>query len=666
MYIAELEVKNYRSIEKAQLKILEPRITCLIGGNGSGKSNVLKAISALKDDANISDDFRYVGARDSEPITVAVKILFSEDDKSDLESLGLSLGSVSGMEVIKTKTKGQAPATTVTPIDYSGTIENKLARTIKEVRTNLSPNLDDAAKEALLAPFEALLDEEQSKADRLAALEAIRAKATELGILDDPLTQSIEAIKYDLENDINTRIKKLYDKIAIELLSFDKYTVEHEAPISELQDREKHPMLFDLLLLSDKSAADFEAAQGNSRVNVSEAASEKIRQEIKRVWPTNEIKVIINKDQADQFLSFCARTPQNKAVLLKDLSDGEQWFLRFYTRLATARLENKKIIWLFDEPDRGLHAKSQIDLRQFIEDISKDSQILYSTHQPNMIQWHKLERIFVVENTKPDNNGVAGTIVHKRFWKDSEFKSPLREVLRLFIGDDVLWGDEHVIVEGPSDYFFLTGWLEYLRKVRAADVWEKDYVTPHRTFIPVNGANNIPYFLFFLTRASSGDVNWFALVDSGSDYKEVQTVMGKGTLKKFKSKVATIIDLVPQVAPVSKGSPGTTQPAVDIEDLFKPEEYFEEFEKHYAAFYPETKLPKFKDIKTGKKQIAKQIEDLVKKLNPEFDKTYTLDKTGIAQSVYIKLVRTRKDAFSKDSEDNFAELLKNINKHFKK
>lgn len=669
MYISRVDINNYRSINKTTLNVLENQITCLIGGNGSGKSNILRAIAALKDETRVTDEFRHIGAHDDDPITIRVEFLFTDADKDLLEQYSLSTSNLRGLIVTRSKSRGQKSSLNVESLDYDGIIQSRLNKDISKLVSELTGRLLDADKEVLQPDVDVLLDTEQVSTERKAKIDLLITKVSPDPALSEDYGAALADLSTRLSQSIDDITTSIFDSLDIELLSFDKYLVENEAPLAELAAREQHPMLFDLLSLSGKTSNDFQEAQRHNRINVSESASEKIRSEIRKVWPTNKLKIIINKDQADEYLSFCARTQQGKAVLLGDLSDGEQWFLRFYTRLATARLNNKKVIWLFDEPDRGLHAKSQIDLRQFIGEISEDSQILYVTHQPNMIQWHKLERIFVVENIETNKHGESGTLIHKRFWRDNEFNSPLREVLRLFIGDEVLWGDEHVIIEGPSDYFFLTGWLNYLKRFRDAAVWYKSYISPKRTFIPVSGANNIPYFLFFLTRKSAGDVNWFTLVDSGDDYKEIMSIMSKGRLKSFRKNVATILDLIPEPKLDTKHTPtkGTSMPKFDIEDLFEADDYYKLFKEHYSTEYPSVKLPIQKDISTKKFQIAKQIEEKVKALNPELDAKYTLDKTGIAQLAYLKLTTEKKGGyFSKNSEDNFAEILKAIDKRFSK
>ena len=52
-----------------------------------------------------------------------------------------------------------------------------------------------------------------------------------------------------------------------------------------------------------------------------------------------------------------------------------------------------------DEPGLNLHASAQADLLHFIEDLSKNYQIVYTTHSPFMIDSSNLQRVRTVLET---------------------------------------------------------------------------------------------------------------------------------------------------------------------------------------------------------------------------------------------------------------------------
>ena len=55
---------------------------------------------------------------------------------------------------------------------------------------------------------------------------------------------------------------------------------------------------------------------------------------------------------------------------------------------------------LLDEPGLNLHASAQADLLRFLQDLSKDYQILYTTHSPFMIPTGNLDRVRTVLETE--------------------------------------------------------------------------------------------------------------------------------------------------------------------------------------------------------------------------------------------------------------------------
>src|SRR6185312_12232257 len=69
-------------------------------------------------------------------------------------------------------------------------------------------------------------------------------------------------------------------------------------------------------------------------------------------------------------------------------------------------------ILLLDEPGLNLHASAQKDMLRFIEDLSKDYQIIYTTHSPFSIPSNNLERVRTVLETK-DGSKISDSIQEK-------------------------------------------------------------------------------------------------------------------------------------------------------------------------------------------------------------------------------------------------------------
>src|SRR5690606_28515711 len=71
------------------------------------------------------------------------------------------------------------------------------------------------------------------------------------------------------------------------------------------------------------------------------------------------------------------------SLSLKNRSKGFNWFFSFLVWFKKIQEDsNSKYILLLDEPGLNLHASAQADLLRFLEDLSENYQIIYTTHSP--------------------------------------------------------------------------------------------------------------------------------------------------------------------------------------------------------------------------------------------------------------------------------------------
>lgn len=150
-------------------------------------------------------------------------------------------------------------------------------------------------------------------------------------------------------------------------------------------------------------------------------------------------------------------------------SKGFLWFLSFYLRLAAveARDPESSRVLLIDEPGTYLHAKAQRDVLHLFEDKLADrQQVIYSTHSPYLLPSEKLHRLRVVLR-----DGSKGTLILDRLThpalRGDEFSDTLYPIISA-IGLDVrerLTGlsPKNLLVEGLSDYIYLSGWIAELK-----------------------------------------------------------------------------------------------------------------------------------------------------------------------------------------------------------
>lgn len=697
MKISKIKIQNYKSIDKLEeVSFVDRRISCLIGKNGSGKSNLLHAIKALKDNSFLMDEFRYEKANKDEEIRISAVIELEEIDAILLKSSNLSLNDLKSFRVNVVKKKSEDPIRSFNAENYNkdfdklinlnlkkiaSFIKNK-TRLLEEKNSTTEPsspnevetvepalNTEESSVEKTEIENEKLLQKMVDLHNQIFSDNPLRDQKILLEYLnlliesktyilnDENFLVDFETLINDTKNIISFNIESfiqntLWDKLSINLLDLNNYPVESIAKKSELKDASHHPFLYDLLSLSEKTINLFSLEKADEQ-NTERDASGNISKALAKVWKQHKVNLQVVSQNSNLFYSF--ETPQKRTRGLDDLSEGEKWFLRFYTKLAIANKIKNQIIWLFDEPGQSLHATSQLDLKSFFEITSENSQIIYTSHQPMMIQWQRLERILVA-----DNDSELGTTITSRFWTDEELVSPLKEALGLFIGEQIFTGLQHIVVEGVSDYIHLQGWSLYFQKTRTGKIWSGESSMYNRTLIPAGSRDCIPLYLLFLSKKTKGKISTIAIPDSKSDAESVKTKISNFGLDPVNKRVKSISGLVGDAN--LKG----------IEDVYDPSQFLKYVKEFYAQKYSQVKIddkfltPTTDDIKDG---IVKYIDQQLNKSNPNYytddNRKLTLDKPGIAFFIYDLLTRNTK-IFSKETEAKFAKIFKSLNTFFNK
>jgi predicted ATPase len=663
MRVSEFQIKNYRSIREAKIDFIDQGICTLIGPNGSGKSNILKALYALfSDDGSLSDEDFYVaeGEDENDEIKLSAIVSFESKDNSALEKAALADYKLSGFEIIVSKARNSKPTVEFHPIGFSDNRATVVAKVVSqivqllakvEVDVNYSGNKDE-----LFARLRRLAE---SQLDELAqSINEFEKTMQRFSIHDRKLASELEKklrqLRATADLNLGLALEEIVAGIDVALLDLEKYQLESDAELAEMANRDLHPFLYDLLVLSGKSASDFSKHHSPALSRTKDAASRQLTSQIAQVWPSHRLRFQV--DVHGERLAFMVFTPQGRQVALTELSDGEQWFLKFYVKLAISARDNRQTLWLFDEPGRDLHTTSQVDLKQVFESMSSECQIIYTSHLAMMIPWHRLERIFVVENTES-----YGTTIHNRFWKDPVVASPLKQALSTFVGEELIGGKEHVIVEGVSDYFILQGWVRYFGRNADAPKWLARYSYLDRVIVPVDGIEKIPLYCWFLGRKLKKQVNWVAIVDSAAEAEVSRKKMTETGLGTWTKNLRSISDLV------------TKRPSAvsEIEGVFSPSEYYKCFVEFYSENYSGCKLPSYSDVDAEElkgEKFTKVLSSRLAALNPntltEIGKPIALDKTGIAQHIYARLCNSTSSAFSKETEGKFARILENVDKTF--
>ncbi len=340
-----------------------------------------------------------------------------------------------------------------------------------------------------------------------------------------------------------------------------------------------------------------------------------LEEDFKGYWKQDKIDLRLEWgiDNKLAFYFYEMRKKRPVPFKLSQRSKGLQWFLSFYLTIAAECKEYESII-LIDEPGLFVHAKAQEDILDILRDMSRENQIIFTTHSPYLIDPNRLDRIrLVVKDLKITRNkrrytqkGTKIYSITKEVNIDKESLTPIITAIGLDISRSLtIAADNNIVLEGPSDYYYLQAAIKFCG-VKIPKRLKQLHL------IPCTGANNIPSIVSILF---GWKLNSVVILDNDSKGKEIYKILiNKSPLKKEK------------IAFVSKKN------NYCIEDLFSKAD----FNKYILE----------KPINYKTRRLNSQVMPDSQKL--------------ILSRKFFNLISNKKLRVSKETKGNFGELLKNI------
>ena len=162
-------------------------------------------------------------------------------------------------------------------------------------------------------------------------------------------------------------------------------------------------------------------------------------------------------------------------------SMGVRWFISFYLQLKASEKTEGRKIFLFDEPGANLHSKAQGDVLNLLNKLSKNIEIVYSTHSPHLIEYSKLYRVYAVQRSDEEEDGPTTVIdAHKLGTASSDTLSPVLTAMGAnFSSQDVIKRTNNVLLEEMSGYYYLKAF------------WRLFNVNQEAHFIAATGVNKL-------------------------------------------------------------------------------------------------------------------------------------------------------------------------------
>lgn len=310
-------------------------------------------------------------------------------------------------------------------------------------------------------------------------------------------------------------------------------------------------------------------------------------------------------------------------IELDQRSAGMQYFFSFYVVfLEEASGAHQNSILLLDEPGLHYHGTAQMKAVKFLQKISQDNQLLYSTHSPFMIDGDKLSNVRIVYEDK-----YGHTLVSTDVWpNDSDSLFPLQAGLGYTLAQSLFYSKYNLVVEGITDYLILKAMNEVLR-ARAMTTLDHDIV-----IIPAGGARNMMPLASLLV----GNQLRLVILMDGDD-------AGIEKEKQLKKNLMVDCILISTLLNESK---------LEIEDLFDEDFYTNALQKAY----PNVKI-QFNVNEKDIVGITKKIDSVFKRLKCDrFNK-------WLVTSIIVSLIQNNSETnkISKDTCLAFEKIFTKVN-----
>jgi predicted ATPase len=478
MRLKSAQVRMFRNIVDSGQITFEPDVTCVVGKNESGKTALLQALhrqnpAPAPSVFNEFDDYprwSYVADRRDGGIgrTEPIECTF-ELEEDDVAAVVAELGPRVLKSKLLTRSVAYSGETFLTlDVDEAAALSNYLESVqipnelVRLIKLGSGPEEVIDGKAFVDVDGKPFVDEKDGK--KKAEIEAL-AHQVALKFPNGSAWATAKSI-------LKPRIPKFFYFSQYEILPgridmSQLYSADQEPGQSSLQTARA------LLRLAGAEKDVLTADEFEQRKAELEAISSKLTHEVFDYWTQNEnLLVEIDADNA-----AVQNDPQHTAVVryldirVRDIrhgytgnfsqrSSGFQWFFSFLAAFSEFEDRGHGVIVLLDEPALNLHGRAQADFLRFInERLAANSQVIYATHSPFMIEPSRLERVRILEDRGIDAGSVVGLDVHSA---GSDSLLPLKTALGHDVAQNLTLGPDNELIEGKSDFASLQTMRDHL------------------------------------------------------------------------------------------------------------------------------------------------------------------------------------------------------------
>jgi energy-coupling factor transporter ATP-binding protein EcfA2 len=574
MFLRSARVTQFKSIEDSSEVAIEEGVTVLVGKNESGKTAFLQALSKSRDIQKTAkydqiSDYprknlnRIATIHGDKPIEVLVlSYSLNDEEKEAIKStFGVELPEDFTFAVTHNYSNDSSISLAV---DQKGFIERLISEAglTKDLEVKL---LNTQGIRALLQELEG--------SDKNEAEDAFfKAQKDRFPPDKDPKWANLLAYKI-WESCLSAQLPYFF-------YFDDYYLLPGKVNLNSLAGRitahtltEGDKTVLSLLRLADVELDELRAksAYESSKAKL-EGISNDISDKILQYWPNPDLSVEFDvdvdpKDSAPfndgQNLYIRIRNSRHRVTLpFSQRSRGFVWFFSFivWFDVIQAQLGTEdELILLLDEPGLNLHGLAQNDLLRYLDDLSNEHQVIYTTHSPFMVDSSCLGAVRTVE----DRIDVGTIISSDLRGNDKDTLFPLQAALGYTIAQNLFISEKNLLVEGPADLIYLSHLSSCLSAVGREGLREDV------TVVPTGGLDKVATFIALL-KGNNLDLVVVHDYAKGPDQRLEDMVRTKIIESKRILNYALFMD----------GNKAKL-PATDVEDMFDIGEYLAFFNCAY-------------------------------------------------------------------------------------
>lgn len=521
MELIKILVKNFLSIKAEETIKINSTITTIIGLNESGKTTLLKAIEKLNG-KRIMKNEKNKSCKNEDSYITGIFLLtkdevikMNKDSKNSIillpeEELYVYV-TVKDENDTRYYSLYKKVGKNAEYLDINEYLKIKILEKINNIFNKYKQELDEGLKEQL----------EDSNFNELTTIVA--------SVIDSNTNEKMIEELTLIQNELENSWIDLVPKFKIVKFSSTQDILKDEVPLESIKENIQVNNLLKISEIDADELINSVANDDNEELQSYEGTyKENITKMFKRIFRQNDknFNFQIRIDSKNEKILFYTydNTSGNSPIPLKNRSDGFKWYFSIYITLYEylQRKDKTKYILLFDEPNLYLNPSAQYDLleRVFKKEF-KNEQIIYSTHNPYMIDTTNFSSIRIVE--KSDSSKFYNTTSdylkeHKVIANEVDPLTPILTALNLDVSNNLIIDRKKicVVVEGIQDIYILNSMIKKLKLESSCK---------NISFVPCFGAEKVPTMYGYLYGMG---YKVFTLVDNDMNgINALKTLMGE-------------------------------------------------------------------------------------------------------------------------------------------